>query len=216
MISQASARIAKLFDGSEAEMAEEPVVEGYPLYLAHWMLQNSGVVAAAPEGYRLQREIAAGEVIMEASPENMPEVPLPDTAGMGRKMHFSLRPIWVVVADPVIHFVCEPDEVADILEELADEDTCLAVAENLSGKQLNISSLIEVVRNQPGVSLDGLAGRLSGMSTGEEENSVPFDILLDRETLGLLVSELRKQSILAGNDRKIRPASKGISQKKRH
>lgn len=207
-----SSLLDKLLENEDGDVDSED----YPFYIVHWMLKRNGVVVETPEGFRLQRQIAAGEVVMEVSPENMPAVDLPDAPSLNRKISYGLEPVYVVAADPTIHFAFEPDEVLSLLEVLEVEpENFRIVEENLAGKQVIISSLIEAVGRQPGISVDELAGRLTGETVDEEGLLVVFEAVLDRNMIATVVSELRKQGVLAGTDQKIRLAVKTSGRKKR-
>ncbi len=184
-----------------------------PLFMVHWMLRENGVVTETPEGYALARETDPGGISLEMCLDHMPDIDLMNAPGMAPTLQIGLDPMYVIIADPLIHFVCDPEEVIELLRrmEMADE-VFETVAENLFGKQLIVQAIIEEVGQAPGISVADLAERIRKRAAGDHLPMVEFFIELP--ILTSVVTEMRKRDILAGNDQKVRVAAKNQGRRK--
>lgn len=177
--------------------------------LAFMLLQESGVVSETPEGFILRKLTSPGEVRVELSLGTMPLIDLDDTPGMSRKMCYEVKPVYVVTADPLIHVVCDPDEVMEALEGLdIPEEELDILSENLAGKQLLLSALLREVEREKSLSVADIVTRLDGMGVEAEGLPVLAELRADQEVVATMVAELRRRDILAGTDQKVRMAGK--------
>lgn len=178
-----------------------------PLFVLHAVLMRNGILEETPEGYRLTRETPAGQVVLEISTDNLPDldIDLPEDAGLKRKAVYWIDPLYQVVIDPAIHFACEPDEVLTALEgTTVDIKSATALEDNLRVKGFIISTLLEEVRQKPGISVDDLSGLLRVETVDEDGELMTYEIAIDRRMASSIVAELRKVGILTGSDQKIK------------
>ncbi len=169
-------------------------------------IQNR-LISEDQEGFHLDTVIPEGSLIVELELENVPQFDPDALTGMITKLscHYSL--LHVVIADPLIHLTCDPDEVLDLLEDLSvPEEVLWAVADNLAAKSLLVATLLDTVRKEKSTDVAGLAGHLDGLEVKATDDAAPVTLEIGEEMVTAVVAELRKRDILAGNDQKIRMA----------
>lgn len=216
--------LSQLFkDTGDEDSGDIPVVPGptgengpsseYPFILAHLMMSENGVVTETPDGFSMKRQVSPGDIQLEISLGSIPKIDLDNVPDLVPKIKMGLDPAYVVIADPVIHLVCEPDEVMELLEGMELDDAVLdAVLENLYGKQLIIDAIIEEIEQAGVISVSDLAIRMKE----REGTGLPptIEFFLSPLIVTAVVTELRKRDVLAGNDQKIRIAGKNKGSRK--
>jgi len=171
------------------------------------------VIEETPDGFSMKRQVSPGDILLELSLDGIPRVELDNATDLVPKIKMGLDPAYVVIADPVIHLVCEPDEVMELLEGMELDDAVLdAVLENLYGKQLIIDAIIEEIEQAGVISVSDLAIRMKE----REGTGLPptIEFFLSPLIVTAVVTELRKRDVLAGNDQKIRIAGKNKGSRK--
>jgi hypothetical protein len=175
--------------------------------LAMVILVQNRFIREGPGGFRLERVAPAGSLIAEFELENVPLIDLDTLTGMTRKLSYQYSLIHIVIADPLIHLSCDPDEVLDLLEDLSvPEEVLWAVADNLAAKSLLVATLLDTVKTEKSIDVAGLAGHLNGLEVKPTDNEAPVHLTIGEEMVTAVVAELRKRDILAGTDQKIRMA----------
>ncbi|MDI6866221.1 hypothetical protein [Methanoculleus sp.] len=189
-----------------------------PPFMLHAMLMANEIVEETPEGYRLVREIPAGQIVAEVSPDKMPDIDtdLLEECGLKIKAVYWIDPVYQVIIDPAVYFACDLDEVLAALEgTTVDIESVATLEENLRVKGFIIATLLDAVMQTPGISVDELSGILKVERDDEDGNSMMFEVAIDRHTTSNIVAELRKQGILAGSDQKVKIAGTPAGRKKK-
>jgi hypothetical protein len=185
----------------------DPLPADAPLFVLHAVLMSNNILEETPEGYRLTGERPAGKIVMEISTDDLPDLDtdLLEDAGLMIKAAYWIDPLYQVVIDPAIHFVCEPDEVLTALEgTTVDIESATALEDNLRVKGFIIATLLEEVKRKPGISVDDLSGLLRVETADEDGELMTYEIAIDRRMASSIVAELRKVGILTGSDQKIK------------
>lgn len=183
------------------------------LYRVHWILEDNGVVTGTPEGFSLVREVVAGDIVIEISLEFMPDLDFKNATGMTQKTQIGLDPVYVVTVDPLVHFMYEPEVVINILREMEMSDEVFeTVVENLQGKYLIINAIMEELEKAGGLPVTDLAGRIKERAPGVHQPVL--ELFLDPAIITMVITEMKKRDILAGNDSNVRLAGKKTGRKK--
>jgi len=187
----------------------------YPLFMCHWMLKENGIITETPRGARLERLVPAGEVMIGISMREIPGAGMDHAPDLATTLLTGIDIGYVVTADPAIHFCCKPDEVMEALDGLdVDEDMLGDLEMNLAGKAMVIQAIIGELEREDGISVEDLYGRLQGKRIEAGEEVPTSELMLDKEVIRMIVAELRKRDLLAGNDQRVRLPGKGKRQEK--
>ena len=171
------------------------------------LLLENQVLVEKDTGWVLGELFQAGDLRTSFEADTLPPIEPDALPGMNREVICDFKQVHVIVADPLVHIVCDPEEVLDFLEDLSVPDEVLdAVEENLIAKALLVSRLLEIVDLQRGISVAALTERLNEEEVEIPDFTVPAKIRIDEEIVAAMVAELRKRDVLAGTDQKVRMA----------
>jgi hypothetical protein len=175
--------------------------------LAFALLEENDVVKRDGMQYHLTRIVAPDDLTTSFNIDEMPFFDLEKTGGLSRELLYRFDQIHIVTADPLIHIACDPEEVLDFLDELSVPDEALeAISEDLAGKALIVSAILQEVEKRKSTSVAELAEYLNRMEVGGPDSPLLTRIQVKRETVASMVGELLKRDVLSGNEQKVRMA----------
>jgi hypothetical protein len=192
-------------DAEEAPSPDLPDTLLRPLVLG--MLLEGQVLVEDETGWVLGSPVRPGDLCTQFDTDTLPPIEPDALRGMTREVTVVLLEVHVVVADPLVHIVCDPDEVMEFLEDLSVADEVLdAVEDSMVTKGLIVARLFEEIEKERGVSVRVLTERLNGNVVEVPDLPVPARLKVDEEAVAAIVAELRKRDVLAGTDLKVRIA----------
>jgi len=172
--------------------------------IAFGLLLENRVIVEKEEGWVLGVVVGTGDLRVQVEADTLPPIEPDALLGMTREIIWDFQEVHVVVADPLVHIVCDPEELLEFLDDLSVPDEVFdALEDTLIGKDLLVSRLLEEVEQQRGITVSALTERLNGKEVEVPGFPAPAKIRADEEMVGAVVAELRKRDVLAGTDQKV-------------
>ena len=180
-----------------------PVLDECPLLVVSYIMSESGHIEKTPEGYRLVKTPVPGEVRAELA-GNIPEVSEDLFEELTTRVNYTLYPEVRVTIEPSVYFLCEPEELLDILMDLSIDDESLDIIESdLYAKKLIITSLVDVVEQAGTITLTDLTRTLREYHS-KAEATRNISLALSENITAMVVADLKKLEILGGKDPVVR------------
>ncbi len=172
------------------------------------ILIENHIVTESPEGNRLKKFCNPGDLLNRMLPSSSTEAYR--KAGIVHGATFFMvysidQPMCRVITDPVLYISYTEDEIMDLLNPMAVDDFSRNYFHNsFSSKRKIITTLIDIVTEKNGVSLDNLTGEMTQYSIPDEDGIHGFAVHLSPYLTEIIVSELIQAKILTGSEKKIR------------